>query len=312
MPKSLGQIHSVEFRNIVSAAGDRRNLDTPGALTNQLSTLVRAGTYMKVVGIDMAITETQGAPGPVPGGATVTGKFLYYAPTHGRCQAYRGAFKAMKEVMKSQGINMHENVLYDFRAPLNDETTFYPFPNQATLDGTNGLCLNNQAVPGASIFAVHNESVQPQYTGTAGDAFGTGFDTVLSEAYTSATGNIKTDFVLNDAVMYSGNRDIASLDYEEIPFAISYTPGSTDLTLNLEWRPDPALYLAVMCGQLQVVIDEVDFDNGATSCEIDITVMVSGWKSIMGDPSKRKRRSSSKKKASSSSKKTTTTTVVKS
>ena len=305
MPKSLGQIHSVEYRFPISGPGNKLNCDLPGELTQTLSTLVRAGQYFKTVGVDMAITATNVAGG----GATVTGKILYYVPTHGRCQAFRGAFKAMKEVMKNQGINMHDNRLYDFRAPINDDGTGAFFPNQATLDGVNGLCLNNVAAPGASIFAVHNESVQPQYTGTASDAFGAGFDTVESTAYTAATGLAKTDFVLNDAVLYSGNRNNASVDYEEIPFTLSYTPGSTDLTLNMEWRPDPALYVAVLCGQLQFVVDEVDFDGGATTCEIDISVMVSGWKSIMGDPSKRKSRSKSKTSSGRMSK--TTTTVVK-
>jgi hypothetical protein len=76
----------------------------------------------------------------------------------------------------------------------------------------------------------------------------------------------------------------------------------------MEWRPDPALFIAVMCGQMQVVIEEVNFDGGASALELNCNFMVSGWKSIMGDPSKKKRRSRSNK----SSKMTkTTTTVVK-
>ncbi len=301
MPKSLGQIHTVNYQMPVTASGNKLNIDLPGQLTEQLQTLVRAGTYHKVVGIDMDITTT----GTI-GGGQITGSLLYYAPTHGRCAAFRDAFKSMKEIMKTQGIDMHDNKLYDFRAPINDDGTVAFFPNQATLDGTNGLCLNNVARPGASIFGVHNSNVRPQYTGTAGDAFDEGFDTLIQ----ARAGG--TDFVLNDAVPYTGNRDVASVEYESIPFTCSYTPDTTDLTLNVEWRPDPALFLAVMCGQMQVVIEEVNFDGDATALELNIAVMVSGWKSIMGDPSKRKRRSSSKKKTSSSSKKTTTTTVVKS
>ncbi len=282
MPKSLGQIHTVNAQLPVTASGNKLNIDLPGQLTEQLQTLVRAGTYHKVVGIDMDID----AVGTL-GGGQITGKFLYYAPTRGRCDAYRGAFQSMKEVMKTQGINMHENKLYDFRAPINDDGTASFFPNQATLDGTNGLCLNNVATPGASIFGVHNRSVQPQYTGTAGDLFNPGFNTLLQ---TSAG----TDFVLNDAVPYTGNRDVASTDYESIPFSVSYTPDTTDLTLNMQWRPDPALFLAVMCGQLQCVVEEVNFDGGATSINLNIAIMVSGWTSIMGSPDRKR---SSKKKS---------------
>jgi hypothetical protein len=288
MPKSLGQIHTVNYLMPVTAtSGNKLNIDLPGQLTEQLQTLIRAGTYHKVVGIDMNVTS-----GTTLGGGQITGRLLYYAPTKGRCDAFRDAFRSMKEVMKTQGINMHENKLYDFRAPINDDGTVAFFPNQSTLDGTNGLCLNNVATPGASIFGVHNESVRPQFTGAAGDAYKTGFDTVLSTAYTTATGNIKPDFVLNDAVPYTGNRDVASIDYESIPFTVSYTPDTTDIAIDFQWRPDPALFLAVMCGQLQVVVEEANFDGGATPAgglELNIAVMVSGWKSIMGDPSKRSR-----------------------
>jgi hypothetical protein len=69
----------------------------------------------------------------------------------------------------------------------------------------------------------------------------------------------------------------------------------------MQWRPDPALFLAVMCGQLQCVVEEVNFDGGATALELNIAVMVSGWKSIMGSPDRK--RKSSKKTAKPSMKK---------
>ena len=286
MAKELGQIHSVNERLIIAASGENHYIDLAGQLTEQLQTLVRAGTYHKLVGVDMNIT-TQGTLG----GGQITGSILYYAPTKGRCDAFRAAFKSMKTVMKNQGIDMHDNKMYDFRAPLNDAIPANPvaFPNQATLDGSNGLCLNNVAVPGASIFAVHNRNQRPQYTSTAGDLFQAGFNTLQQ-----TSGG--TDFVLNDTVPYTGDRNVASVEYERIPFTLSYTPDSTDLTIGMEWRPDPALFIAVMCGQMQVVIEEVNFDGGATALELNCNFMVSGWKSIMGDPNRKSRKSSSKKK----------------
>ena len=282
MAKSLGQIHTVNSIFPVSAPGDKFNIDLPGELTSQLQTMVRAGTYHKCVGIDMTL-DTQGTVG----GGQVSGNILYYAPTHGRCSAFRSAFKSMAEVMKTQGISMRENDMYDFKAPLNVAATVNGFKNQATLDGTNGLALNNTVNVGASIFGVHNRSVQPQYTGAAGDMFQPGFDTILQSA---ATG---TDFVLNDTVPYTGNRDVASEDYESIPFTLSWTPDSTDIAVSLEWRPDPALFTAVLCGQLQVVIEEVNLDGGAPGLNINISTMVSGWKSIMGNPERKGRSRSS-------------------
>ena len=295
MAKSLGQIHSVNTRFDVTAAGETFYVDMPGQLTNQLQTMVRQGTYHKLVGIDMSVS----ALSPLnSGGGQITGSIIYYAPTQGRCAAYRSAFKSMQEQMRIQGLKMSDNKLYDFRVKLNDATTAnpQPLPNLATLDGTTGLALKHDAEPGASVFGVHNANQQPIYTGTAGDAFRPGFDTLINNAGTG------TDFVLNDEVPFTGTSQTASLNYERIPFSLSFTPGSTDLTLDMEWRPDPALFIAVLCGQMQVVIETVEFDSGTggatTSLELNCNFMVSGWKSIMGDPSKRKsRKSSSKTKA---------------
>jgi len=289
MPKSLGQIHSVDYYMPVSASGNRFNIDIPGQLTEQLQTMVRAGTYQKVVGIDMNLT----AVGTV-GGGQVTGHILYYAPTSGRCEAFRAAFDAMKAQMKIQGVTPQNNPLYDFRVPINNAATVnpLPFPNHATLDGTTGLALFH-GTEQASVFGVHNRSVQPTYEGTAGDLYPAGFNTLLAPG----SGPAARDFVLNDTVPFTGNRDTASTDYQKIPFSLSYTPDSTDLTLTLEWRPDPALFIAVMCGQMQVFVEEINKDGGAGTLELNISVMVSGWKSIMGDPKKKK--SSTRKKVKS-------------
>ena len=139
MAKELGQIHSVNHRLVVTASGDNFYIDLAGELTKQLQTLVRCGTYHKLVGVDMNITTVG-----TLGGGQITGSILYYAPTKGRCDAFRAAFKSMKTIMKNQGIDMHENKMYDFRATLNDSPTSNPtaFPNQATLDGGTGLDKN--------------------------------------------------------------------------------------------------------------------------------------------------------------------------
>ena len=73
MGKELGQIHSVNQRYVVTAAGDNFYTDLAGQLTEQLQTLVRCGTYHKLVGVDMNIT-TLGTLG----GGQITGSILYY------------------------------------------------------------------------------------------------------------------------------------------------------------------------------------------------------------------------------------------
>ena len=154
MAKELGQIHTVNYTQAVANTGSAQNainVDLPGQLTEQLQTIIRAGTYHKVVGVDMSLDTVV-----TVGGGQITGYIRYYAPTKGRCEAFRGAFKAMKEQMKLQGVETRTNPMYNFRAPLNHLAHLNgAFPNQATLDGTNSLALyhsTNVSCP-SSIFA---------------------------------------------------------------------------------------------------------------------------------------------------------------
>ena len=292
MPKSLGQIHTVNSSiSGLIAPGNKFNIDLPGQLTEQLQRMVRAGTFHKLVGMDISVRPT--STGSAVDGVQVHGTIRYFLPTRGRCAAFRGAFKSMADQMKMQGITMRDNEMYDFRAPLNEFTALNTFPNQATLDGTTGLCLTNTANPGASIFGVHNNGVAPYGVKNVADIYSEGFDTLLQ-------GSTGTDFVLNDTLPYTGNELIANDDYEEITFVCSWDPasaGATSQSVSFQFRPDPALYIAVFCGQMQVVFDDVVYVGAAPgSLELNITTQVAGWKSIMGDPDKKPRRSRRKKK----------------
>ncbi len=278
MAKELGQIHTVNKNMTVNAAGDVKDIDLSGLLTDQLQRMVRQGNFFKTVGIDMNLDLGGGATG-----GQVTGWLRYYAPTKGRCDAYRGAFKAMKDVMKIQGINHMTNPLYDFRCAFNDDSPA-GFANQATLDGTTGLVLHSLASPRASVFGIHNESVTPTYQGTTAELYSEGFDTILQ------TGGAATDFVLNDAIPYTGNTNEAAVGWEYIPFSLSWEPGAQTGPVTLEWRPDPALYLAIMSGLIQIYIEEASI-TGPGYLNLNIAVMVSGWKSIMSERRHRKRSS---------------------
>jgi hypothetical protein len=131
----------------------------------------------------------------------------------------------------------------------------------------------------SSVFGVHNDSVIPQEEGTAASLFSSGFKTVLSDLQ-----GTPTDFVRNDTIMFTGNEDFASLEYEKIPFMLSWTPDTTDIATSLQWRPDPALYSAIMCGQLQMIIEEINLDGQAPAINMRMAFHVAGWKSIMGNP----------------------------
>jgi hypothetical protein len=281
----------------------RGQIDVSGLLTKQLQHLVRQGNFFKVVGIDMTVSDFA-TPGDT--GGQITGYLDYFTPTRGRCAAYRAAFRATANAMKLQGITMRSNPQYDFRVSFANNSV-YPgsqqIKNHSTLDGTDGLSLIEPAGARSGVFAVHNQSVTPVTTGAP--SFGTGYNTMGVQ-------NTPTDFVLQEtATGYTGNPMFADGDYESIPFQMTFTPGSTDVSTTFNWRPDPALYVAMMTGLIQIRLEELDFDGGAAALELNTAIHIAGWKSIMGDPSTKSRRS---RKSSSSGKgrmTRSTTTVVK-
>ncbi len=302
--KELGMIHNVRLGFTLDHNDSATyNHDLAGQLTEQLQQMVRQGQYFKVVGIDVGLSPVTGNSA-VSG--TVTGNFKYYAPTRGRCAAYRAAFKAMAEAMKVQGITMRNNKFYDFRVPYRDTSNYanaVPFANGASFDGVTELAMNGSAPNG--VFQVHNSGVEPQ---TAGG------DVDFSEGF-GVFGNAGNDFVLNENQQgYLGNSMIAETEFEEIPFQVKLDMSTNqDLggTLTWQWRPDPALYLAVLAGQFEVEITETKIAGaGSDSLQFSVAYSVAGWKSIMGNPDKKRRRSRrSNGNGKSHSKSSTTTTV---
>ncbi len=276
MAKSLGQIHTANLEINPTADGQQFLVDAPQILSDQLQHLVRQGNYFKTVGIDMTAHGLNNLDG-----AQLSGNILYRAPTKGRCQAYRAGFKAMANAFKTQGINMRDNAQYDFRVmPGGTMVNAAAILNKATLNGADTLTLGG-AVP-RSLFAVHNESVTPVQTGVPN--FGSGFGVYGSS----------TDFVLDEGILWSGNSDFADDSFESIPFVLSWDPtvdGSQPV--NFQWRPDPALYLAVMAGQYVIQFDVVDLDAGAGPIIVEVALHIAGWKSIMGDPARRRSRQKS-------------------
>ncbi len=276
--KELGMLHSVNFSQDLSN-GDSLvyNHDLAGQLTEQLQRMVRQGQYFKLAGIDIGIAPKLSSS---PNSATVTGRLKYFAPTRGRCAAYRAAFKAMAEAMKVQGITMRDNQFYDFRVPINNISTYAnvtPFANGATFDGATQLTLQGAAPNG--LFDVHNSGVQPiNLAPTFSEGFG-------------VFGNAGNDFVLNENQQgYEGNVMIADDEMESIPFQLSMDTSSSQAdnsTLTWQWRPDPALYLAILAGQFEFVIDETVVSSGEIT--LTATYSVAGWKSIMGNPDKKRR-----------------------
>ncbi len=85
--KELGMIHSTNFTRRVTnstSSGSTSLLDLPGQLSEQLQRLIRQGQYFKIAGIDIGLMPVGSTTS-----ASVSGILKYYAPTKGRCAAYR-------------------------------------------------------------------------------------------------------------------------------------------------------------------------------------------------------------------------------
>ena len=81
-----------------------------------------------------------------------------------------------------------------------------------------------------------------------------------------------------------------------IPFAVIRAKGTKRHRLvnwfSFQFRPDPALYIAVMCGQIQVYHQRsISLASTKVAVLESSGAVAQGWKSIMGVPDKKPRRS---------------------
>lgn len=275
MAKELGMIHTVSDSLTVSAQGQRFLTDLSGELSNQLQRRIRQGQYYKTVGWDLNLRPHPTTPTL---GGIVSGRIKYYLPTKGRCAAYRNAYNTMMSIFKDQGISIRQDKRYDFRVAF-DNTSQYvngaQFINVSSIDGSNQLDMSSNN--DNDIFQVYNQSVVPAVQGTPVNSTGFG-------AYGSTS-----DYILNDGATQFGNPDFANTDPEILNFTVSYD-GTNKIGDTLQLRADPALYIAILAGQFEILIDTVDFEVGASSLILDVNTHVAGWKSIIQTPGKRTKR----------------------
>ena len=112
MPKSLGQIHTVNYEFLQPATDQQFLIDLPGQLTEQLQHMVRMMTSVKLVGMDFSILPVLNAD---PVEVAISGTVEYYAPTAGRVAALKGAYQSVRRMMKISGVSPKDNINYDFR-----------------------------------------------------------------------------------------------------------------------------------------------------------------------------------------------------
>lgn len=301
MAKQLGQIHTVNYTLGLNNSpiglnpGDQFGIDLAGQLTSQLQHMVRCGgNTFKLVGIDMGLRNITGSLTLEP--TPIAGNIHYYAPTKGRCEAIKECWTAIKTAMKTQGIDYHTNRQYDFRPIITkpiDLVNGDDFMNLATFDGSNALTLDSSGTNSKDrIFDVYNSNIRP-YEPTSTATFSTGFGL-------PGTGHTATDFVDNEGRYYEASLSpFAAGAKESIPFQLAYGSDSTAETsaaVLFEWRPDPALYLSILTGQLIVDLETMPYAT-LSNYVLDCAFHVAGWKSIMGSHQKSKRRHSKRRKS---------------
>lgn len=309
MPKSLGQIHTTKFNYETqdTSLGESKAFlcDNSARLSTQFNRNIRMMQSYKWVGADLVVQLPENIHpfGTESTSVQVKGRMRYFAPTKGRCQALRDAYNQFRTMAKAQGVNPGKNRLFDFRVIPRPEADYTinadavnvgeVLVNLTTLDNTNPLVMTGGA-SGVSVFDTYNENVRPRSSTVVPGSFSSGLDTWQS--------GTQTDFVVNEGLIQSGNPDEADVEFEEIPFVLTYD--SVDpRSMSLQWRPDPALYVSVLGGFVEIVLDEITA-TGATGglpingVEVDIAMHWAGWKSIVQPPKSRRmtRSTRSKKK----------------
>lgn len=308
MSKELGQIHTVNRSLSIDQdyTGRPFLVDASSELTNQLGHMIRSGCTYKLVGIDLAL-EAFPSPGENGVGGQVAGRISYYSPTKGRVSAWKSAYWAVRNAMKFNGIK--PNKMYDFRTPMMPTQAYENgsgFLNVASPTGSNQseFCLTNPiSATDRGIFDIHNQQLNPKVISTQQleDSFTTGFGLV------DIIGSNPSDFVSNEGLYWDGNDLEAEEQMEYIPFTLSWTPNSTDIAVNFNWRPDPALYQSILLGQFSVYIDNVDFDSDDLPENYQLNIRTSfhfaGWKSLFWRPKRKPKKKMSKRRKTSRRKK---------
>ena len=209
--------------------------------------------------------------------------------------AWKAGFDAVKRAMKIQGISTARNNQYDFRVPLKSRI-FYnnlgDFVNVACmLNGSDDELVLGHAANGvigysnnASLFDVHNQSIVPSADATTD--FQSGFGLMFNQEDGS-----RADYVSNEATFWNGQKNSASLEMEEIHFQLAYD--ADESTLTYQFRPDPALYIAVMCGLFEFELLET---TGDAIKKLNFDFHIAGWKSLLSKPKRRTTRRKSRRR----------------
>lgn len=293
MAKSLGLIHTTKYNYEVASGaigeGNAFLCDTSAKLSTQFNRNIRMMQSYKWVGTDLIVNVPENNPLLASDRMVVKGRLRYMQPTKGRCEALRDAYQQFRETARQQGVDVSKNKLFDFRVIPRARSNYAaniigtptnPILNLSTLNGTDELTMIGATE--TSAFPSYNEGVKPTEEVVTGADFASGLQTQVGTLVT------QTDFVLEEGTIQTGNSDIADLNFEEIPFELAYDTTARRVT-QLNWRPDPALYVSVLGGFIEIVLDEITAEGAGSfpevnGVEIEVSHHFAGWTSIVKPP----------------------------
>jgi hypothetical protein len=299
MAKSLGLIHTTKWNYEVPSSGTGEDnaflCDASAELSTQFNRNIRMMQTYKLVGADIVVNVPENSPVLSGDRMIVKGRMRYMQPTKGRCEAMRTAYQQFRETARQQGVDLSKNKLFDFRVIPRSLVNYTanvvgvpanPILNTTTMNGQTELTMLGPDA--TAVFPSYNNGVAPIDQIVTSADFASGLQTQAS----AEGGYTQNDFVLNEGTIQSGNSNIADIGFEDIPFELAYDTTARRVT-QLNWRPDPALYVSVLGGFVEIVLDEITV-GGATGSppvpgvEIELALHWAGWKSITRPPRSRK------------------------
>lgn len=304
-------IHTVDYDMACGTAAANSFpilLDLSSELTKKTNRMQRQGQSYYIGGIDIVVQNTDNTSFPSGNAGTysqVSGEIRYLTPTKGRCAAYKMGYDQWRQALRNAGIK--PNRFQDFRVtPLGqgnyanitnglDDQSYPPLVNLSTLDEVRPLACDSNVAAGYELFTTHNAQ-QAYNTPTAAQQHPVG----LTRRIDAGGGPI--DFIKDEEVLFTGWSNEATMEYSSIPFVASWDDQNN--VYSFHWDPSPNAYLSIMCGWLEVVLEDVVTDGdsglGASLFDMKLSIDILGTSKMYTSSKKRK---TSKRKSRRRSKK---------
>ena len=277
------------------AGGDKFLMDVSEKLSSLYGRLIRQGQIFRIRDISCRIVNPNTlAQDEV---MAVSGKYVWYAPTKPRKEAWKNAFQSTMDARKRIGFKTATDN-YDFRIGFAEGySTDVGIGNagvkmNAWLDSATKELMMTHSNDEQNIFGVYNSMMA--HVELPGQLSYSGFGSPYQKDAGAALDVL--DFVCNDADPFFVT-DQASTEAQTAPFMVSFTSlyesaaGATE-DANSVTISDSTGYLGdTMCGLIGVYVDTTTIDDDTPQTQdwaLNVSIDVQSWSPIL----KRKRRRS--------------------